>query len=135
MRLAVGIACTLLVSACGTSQTPRQETPAAGSASPAYVGKVWISTDPSAAPGTLRIFLADGSLVMDSCGETYRIAPWRPLDERRVEWTEDTARIEAEIVNVTSAQLHLRLKLVSEMKDEHYEVAKVPYLCRNRGQS
>ena len=25
--------------------------------------------------GTVRVFLADGTLVMDSCFETYRLAP------------------------------------------------------------
>ena len=58
-----------------------------------FVGKVWLATDPSAAPGTLRIFLANGTLLMDSCGETYRLAEWRTVGERRLEWTEDTARI------------------------------------------
>ena len=62
---------------------------------PQFVGKAWLSTDADASPGTLRIFLPDGTLLMDSCGETYRIARWRALDEHRLEWTEDTARIEA----------------------------------------
>jgi hypothetical protein len=35
-----------------------------------FVGKIWLSTDASAAPGTFRIFLPDGTLVMDLCVET-----------------------------------------------------------------
>lgn len=93
------------------------------------VGKVWVSTDASAAPGTLRIFLPDGSLVMDSCWETYRLAPWRRIDERRIEWTEDTARIEAEITQLTNERLQLRLQLTGGPKDETYRPAQVPTVC------
>ena len=45
--------------------------------------RVWIATDESAAPGTLRAFLSDGTLVMTSCGETYRLAPWRWVEDAR----------------------------------------------------
>ena len=57
------------------SASPAKPASAAQDSPPAdLVGKVWVSTDPSASPGTFRIFLADGTLVMDSCGETYRLA-------------------------------------------------------------
>jgi len=94
-----------------------------------FVGKVWISTDSSAAPGTLRIFLPDGTLVMDSCGETYRLARWKATNDTRIEWQEDAARIEADVVNVTSDQLGLRLHLRPEVKEEHYRLADVPFVC------
>jgi hypothetical protein len=113
------IAC-LLTSACHSPSTEARAP---------FVGHIWISTDPSAAPGTLRIFLPDGTLVMDSCVETYRLARWRAIDDRRIEWQEDTARILAEIAQVTSDQLQLRLHLVSEIKEENYRLAPVPFLC------
>ena len=62
-----------------------------------FVGKTWISTDPTAAANTLRIFLPDGTLVMGSCTETYRLASWRSTGAQRIEWREDTARIQAEV--------------------------------------
>jgi hypothetical protein len=109
---------------------------AAGSASipedaqrPDLVGKVWASTDVSAAPGTFRIFLADGTLVMDSCGETYRLSPWRRIDDRHIEWTEDGIRIGAEIAELTADRLRLRIQLRSEIKEESYRPAKVPSVC------
>jgi hypothetical protein len=77
----------------------------------------------------LRIFQADGTLVMDSCFETYRLAKWRAIDDRRVEWQEDTARIEAEVTQATSNQLQMRLHLVSEVKEENYRLAQVPFVC------
>jgi hypothetical protein len=97
---------------------------------PSFVGKAWRSTDSAAAPGTLRIFLTDGTLVMDSCVEVYRLARWRAIDERRIEWQEDTARLEAEVTQVGSDQLQLRLHLVGgEIKQENYRLASVPFVC------
>jgi hypothetical protein len=94
-----------------------------------FVGRTWLSTDPSAPPGTLRIFLADGTLLMDSCGETYRLAKWRTLRPRRIAWIEDGARIEAEVSQPRAGELRLRLHLRSEIKDERYRLAKVPFVC------
>jgi hypothetical protein len=118
----------MLLCAC---TAPRSVIPAGGAAErqPELVGKVWVSTDASAAPGTFRIFLPDGTLVMNSCRETYRLAPWRPIDHRRIEWTEDMARIEAQITQLTSERLQLRLQLRGEVKEETYRLAKVPTVC------
>jgi hypothetical protein len=96
---------------------------------PDFVGKVWISPDASAPRGTLRIFLPDGTLVMDSCWETYRLARWETAGDRRIAWTEDTARIEAEIVRTAADQLDLRLQLVGGIKNESYRLAQVPFVC------
>ena len=93
------------------------------------VGKVWVATDPSAAPGTLRIFLANGTMVMDSCGETYRLSAWKRLDDRHVEWTEDGASIRAEVAALTSDRMRLTLQLKSGAKDETYRSATVPTVC------
>ena len=128
MRAVVVIACAL-AAACQTPPADQEPRAASREAQPPFVGKTWLSTDPSAAPGTLRIFLPDGTLVMDSCGETYRLARWRSIDERRVEWQEDTARIEAEVAQAGADQLQLRLHLVSETKEETYRLAPVPFVC------
>ncbi len=110
-----------------TAPAPSPDTPPA--VHEAITGTVWISTDPSAAPGTLRIFLADGTLVMDSCGETYRLARWAPAGPRRIAWDEDGARIEADVVEATADTLLLRLHLRSETRDEPYRAASVPSVC------
>jgi hypothetical protein len=88
---------------------------------------VWISTDASAPPGTLRVFLSDGTLLMGSCGETYRLSRWQAIDDRRIEWREDTARIEADIIELTAEHLHLRLRLVDGFKNEAHRLAPVPF--------
>jgi hypothetical protein len=104
---------------------PRQEQPR----TPAFVGKIWLSTEPDAPPGTLRLFTPGGLLLMDSCGETYRIAQWRAIDDSRVEWTEDSARIEARIVRVTESELQMQLQLVKGVKDESYRAADSARVC------
>ncbi|MEO5819390.1 MAG: YbaY family lipoprotein [Vicinamibacteraceae bacterium] len=95
-----------------------------------FVGRTWLSTDAAASPGTLRIFLADGTLLMDSCGETYRLATWRAPRPGRIEWTEDGARIEAEVSEPRAGELRLRLRLRGgDARDERYRLATVPYVC------
>jgi hypothetical protein len=95
-------------------------------------GKVWLATNPAAAPGTLRVFLEDGTLLMTSCGETYRLARWTAVGDRRVAWDEDTAHIEADIAALTPNELQMRLQLTQDIKEEHYRVATVPYVCPDR---
>ena len=76
----------LAVSACaqGGGEAPEENAAANGPASAAtqrFANIAWALDDPAAAPGSFRIFLADGTLVMDSCFETYRIAEWRATGE------------------------------------------------------
>jgi hypothetical protein len=117
-----------LMSACG-APPPAAVAPAASGAPRAFVGRTWLSTDPAAAPGTIRIFLADGTLVIDSCFETYRLARWETIDDKRIAWQEDTARIEAEVDETATGELRLRLQLTTEVKEEHYRLATVPFVC------
>lgn len=97
--------------------------------SPFFVGRTWIATDSAAAPNTLRIFLPDGTLVMVSCSETYRLASWRSIGPQAIEWREDTATIEAEVTQPSPTRLRLRLRLRGGTRDEHYQLAEVPFVC------
>ena len=106
-----------------------QSTTASRDGQPAFVGTVWIATDAATPPGTPRIFLPDGTMVMDSCGETYRLARWESIDRDRITWQEDGARIEAAIAQATPDALHLRLRLRNEVRQENYRPAHVPYVC------
>jgi hypothetical protein len=94
-----------------------------------FVGKTWLSTDSSAPLGTIRIFLPDGTLLMDSCVETYRLARWTSMNGTRIAWEEDTARIEADVTQAAADVLELRLHLRSEVKVERYRLAQVPFVC------
>jgi hypothetical protein len=122
------VAACLLLCACGgapANNPPPQETDRR--TQPEFVGKVWMSTDAAAARGTLRLFLPDGTLVIDSCWETYRLARWQTTGDRQLEWQEDTARIEAEIIDLTDERLQLRL--ADGFKVESYRLAQAPFVC------
>jgi len=127
----LGLAAVLLVVAAACRPAP--DASPAGAQPPtqprAFVGKTWLAADPTAAQGTIRLFLADGTLLMDSCFETYRLARWESLDARRIAWQEDTARIEAEVDDTTPGQLRLRLQLKQEIKEELYRLAATPFVC------
>ena len=74
-------------------------------------------------------FMPDGTMVMDSCDETYRLARWEPIDQGRITWQEDGARIEAAIAQATPDALQLQLRLLNEVRQENYRPAHVPYVC------
>ena len=115
--------CAVIVIVTGLTVASAQEL------SRPYVGRTWISTDAIAAPNTLRIFLPDGTLVMHSCTETYRLTTWHSIGKDLIEWREDTARIQAEVSQPRPNELRLRLRLRNETKEEHYKPAKVPFVC------
>lgn len=75
------------------------------------------------------MFVSDGTLLMTSCVEVYRLARWRQIGQDQIEWDEDGSRIQAAIVDATDDRLHLRLQLVSEVRDEEYELARSPQVC------
>ena len=77
----------------------------------------------------MLIFLSDGTLLQDSCGETYRLSQWRADDVDSIRWQEDTAEVRATVVKLTEADLTLRLDLVSGVGTATYVAATVPYVC------
>lgn len=128
-RFRGSVALTLVCIFTATVDIANSQEGSAGQSSAAFVGKAWVSTDAGAAAGTLRMFLPDGTLMMDSCVETYRLARWRLVAPRKVEWHEDTARIQADVTEVGADQLKLRLQLGREIKEENYQLARVPFTC------
>ena len=124
-----GVAVSLLAWACSPGPEGDPAMVARDASPPPFVGRVWVATDESAAPGTLRIFLSDGALLMDSCWETYRLAEWRALGDGRIEWREDGARIEAEVIQTVPDQLRLRLHLTGGIVEQAYRLAGLPFVC------
>ena len=125
------VSLALFVAACGREAPPA---PAAASATttvaepadPAFVGKVWISTTPGDALGSMLIFMPDRTLVMDSCFETYRLSKWGVAGER-IRWLEDTIPIEASVEMPRPNQLILRI--AGQDQAQSYATANVPYTC------
>lgn len=94
------------------------------------LNKVWVraDADPSL-PGPMQIFLEDGTLVTDSCWETYRLSKWQQVSDSAISWDEDGMTINADIASLSDSELVLNLKLGSEVQEQRYVTATVPYVC------
>lgn len=125
-------AVVLAVLACCGCQRAGTEVPGrVESAGPttALVNHVWARSDSTGLPGVMRIFLSDGTLVMDSCWETYQLTRWRAQSDSVVAWQEGSAEVRGTILELAGENLVLRVDLVNGSQDEHYRAASVPYLC------
>jgi hypothetical protein len=91
--------------------------------------RVWARTDSVGLPGPMRVFLGNGTLLIDSCWETYRLCQWRLDGDSSVVWQEDGVDIRAALLRVDAHSLVLRLDLADGPHEEHYAVAPVPYTC------
>lgn len=91
---------------------------------------MWLDTDPKAARGSYVVFLSDGGLLMASCGEGWRLSPWRMRDDSRLVWEEDGHRIEAEVAMVGGDALAITLRLESgEELSRSFRRARAPIVC------
>lgn len=96
----------------------------------ALTDRVWVrSDDTSGLPGSMQLFLSDGTLLSDSCWETYRLSSWHMTSDTTLLWNEDGMDIPAEIVELSEAELVLALDLVTETVIQHFEPAPVPFVC------
>ncbi|MDR6952471.1 hypothetical protein J2X65_001826 [Ancylobacter sp. 3268] len=94
------------------------------------VGRVWVETRPASdLPGTMLVFLPDGTLLMDSCWETYALRKWSRTAPDAIAWDEDGATITARVASVSPTQLTLKVKAGKDVVEHRYAVAKVPYVC------
>ncbi len=101
------------------------------SAREALIDKDWRVTAPEGRPpGSFYVFLSNGTLIMTSCVETYRLAQWTLEPPSSLTITEDPiTRYGADIVRIDERSLALRLKLRSENVDLALELADTPYVC------
>ena len=94
------------------------------------LNRVWVKEgDASALPGVMHIFLADGTMVSDSCWETYRLSNWSQVSETAISWDEDGMTINADIHSLTPTELVLNLKLVGGDEEQRFVPASAPYVC------
>jgi len=122
----VGSAVTVPASAQETEDT----TDDAVDRSNPLLNKVWIRADADQAlPGPMQIFLADGTLVTDSCWETYRLSKWQQVSDSAISWDEDGMTINADIASLTDTELVLNLKLGGDMLEQRFTTTDVPYVC------
>jgi hypothetical protein len=120
-----------LAAAAGCSRLTSVAMPGSGNARTAEFleDRVWLDTGADAAPGTLRAFLSDGTLVMTSCVETYRLAPWRWVEGGTVVWEEDGRNVRADVALAGHDQLVLMLDLPEGGVSRQYAAAQSPVVC------
>jgi hypothetical protein len=131
LRLGAALGLALLAAGCGRIDLPEVAVPGSGSRDLRTLveDRVWVTTDADAAPGTLRAFLSDGTLVMTSCGETYRLAPWRWVEDARLVWEEDGAVLRGEVVIAERRTLVLAVEAGGETLTRSYRAAAPPEVC------
>jgi len=121
------------VGTCATLPATAQETEDASeekaSANP-LLNRVWVRADADPAlPGPMQIFLEDGTLVTDSCWETYRLSEWQQVSDSAISWNEDGITINADIATLSDEELVLKLHLGSDIQEQRFVPATVPYVC------
>ena len=107
---------------------PVEEATAAQAKADEFTDRVWWRTDQGSAPGAMQVFLSNGTLISDSCFETYRLSSWRQ-DGDAITWSEDGAEISARVASVGAAELVLRVSLTGGEEEQHFSAATVPYVC------
>lgn len=157
MKPVVVASLALALSACGNSGEPAAEaspspaasaapatsaetaaTPAADlraePASPAeenaLINRIWVrDTGAGDLPGAMLVFLDDGTLIQDSCWETYRLSKWTKSSDGAVSWNEDGMDITADVVSVDNDDLTLRLNLTGGAEEQKFEAGEAPFVC------
>ena len=100
MRAVVVAIAIVMTGACDRSTAPAEAPlpsvmPVADSArdtpattTPSFTGRVWLRAGAGSAPGAMQVYLSNGTLISDSCFETYRLSSWR-LEGEELVWSED----------------------------------------------
>jgi hypothetical protein len=124
----------LALSGCEQQQPQNATAPQAATAPggadyglPSFVGKMWMTATYGQPRGSIRIFLPDKTLLMDSCSETYRIVEWGVVSENTIRWREETVPVEAQYEQPTPDRLILRIAGLDE--EQTYVAASAPYVC------
>ncbi|GEM_PF-443010 len=126
----VGMSATLPTTAQDIETPPTEAATADADRDSPLLNRVWVrSDDQSGMPGSMQIFLADGTLVSDSCWETYRLSNWQQVSPTEISWDEDGMTINAEIFSLTPDELVLNLKLIGGDQEQRFIPASAPYLC------
>lgn len=122
--------CAVLPAMAQDNDTTEDTTDDDGDRANPLLNKVWVRTDADTAlPGPMQIFLADGTLVTDSCWETYRLSKWQQVSDTSISWDEDGMTINADIASVSDTELVLNLKLGGDVQEQRFTTASVPYVC------
>jgi len=93
---------------------------------PSFVNRVWeVAESPQVEPGALRVFLADGTLVMTSPDATPAFGRWRYADGR-LTIVEEGLEYPTEIVELGEDRFRIRMRSPGEPVEIRFEPAKQP---------
>lgn len=127
--LAVTMALSLLPIGCTQAQPPPTEQQAEGTAAPApdrpasFVNRVWqVAESPQVQVGSLRVFLADGTLVMTSPYATPAFGTWS-RDDRGLAITEEGISYPVEILEQSEDTFRIRIRGPGEPIDIRFKPA------------
>lgn len=95
----------------------------------ALANQFWASTDDGSPPGSALVFLEDGTLLLHSCWEVYRLARWEMVSDSALRWDEDGREIRGDVIAVAGRDLVLRLHLTSGSEEQRFRRAEVPFVC------
>ena len=87
------------------------------------VNRIWKRAETDGQPGVIRIFLSDGTLVVDDCWETHRLSSWTCGPDGRLSWREDGRQIRARVKSLGLDRLVLRVDRRGGPVEEHYTAA------------
>lgn len=129
----------ITLTACGGPRAPTTtaapETPPPAAEEPAlpadgaFVGRIWVSTTPGSARGSIFVFLPDRTMLIASCSESFRLSEWGIAGES-IRWIEDSIPIQARVT--MQGRDGLRLQIEGMDRARSYVAADVPYTCPDR---
>jgi len=94
------------------------------------LNKVWRVTAPTGKPlGSMYLFLPDGTLLMTSCVETYRLAKWSANADGTLTITEDAATTYRATYQAADRTAKLTFALKNESMSVDLRVAETPFVC------
>ena len=87
------------------------------------VNRVWQRWEADGQPSMVRIFLSDGTLVMDDCWATHRLSSWTCSPDGRLNWREDGKDIHARVKSLGLDRLVLQVDRKGSSVEERYTAA------------
>ena len=102
--------------------------PATAAAKPSFINKVWsVAESPQVEIGSLRAFLADGTLVMSSPNSTPAFGTWI-YDGERLAIVEEGQKYDVDILELTENAFRIRIHNPGEPVEIRFEPADQPPL-------
>ena len=125
-RVALLIVTAATAMSCTATPPPAQAPPQ----QLVLLNKVWRVTAPTGKPiGSMYLFLPDGTLLMTSCVETYRLAKWSANADGTLTITEDAATTYRATYQAADRTAKLTFALKNDQMSVDLRVAETPFVC------